>query len=605
MTTTTRVPISDRGWYPRPQLMRPDRWWSLDGPWQFAYDDESVGLARRWFRDGAPFDRTIVVPFPPESPASGIGDTGPHAVLWYRRTFTAPVGQSAGARLLLHLGAVDHEADVWVDGQHVVHHEGGQTPITIDVTDALDPEDGPDAHVVVVRAQDDIDDIEQPRGKQDWRPDPHVIWYHRTSGIWRSVWLEEVPAVSVDTLVWRTDVPQGRVSVQVRLRGRPAGATRCRVHLTHDGVDLASGEVAVTGEVVELTLTLQALRNGQAYEELLWSPASPALLAADVDLVDGAGTTLDAVQSYCGMRSVSTSGDVMLLNDRPFYLRAVLEQGYWPESHLAPPSAEALRDEVELIRSLGFNGVRIHQKVEDPRFLFWCDVLGVAVWAETAGAYRFSDEAVTQLTREWLNVVRRDLSHPCIIAWVPFNESWGVQHLTHDPAQQAFTRALAQLTRALDPTRLVISNDGWEHTDSDLWTVHDYTESGAVLRGRYRGAEELRATLDGVGPAGRHMWVGGPAPEHGTIPVVLSEFGGVSLAPDEGDGSWGYTQVGDRDQFAAHLTDLLDGVRDCLPLSGYCYTQLTDTGLETNGLCDEYRKPKLPVEALRHLFREE
>ncbi|WP_448059231.1 glycoside hydrolase family 2 protein [Cellulomonas hominis] len=607
MTTTTAVALADRGRHPRPQLIRPDRWWSLDGPWEFGYDDAGVGLAEHWYLRTEPFDRRIVVPFPPESRASGIGDRTEHPVLWYRRTFSATT-RTAGARLLLHLGAVDHEADVWVDGRHLGHHEGGQTPFTLDVTDVLDPALAPDGHVLVVRAEDDMTDVEQPRGKQDWQLDQHVIWYHRTSGIWRTVWLEEVPATAVDALVWRSDVPRGQVWVQVRLRGRAAAGTRCAVRLAHDGALLAAGEATVHGDSVEVTLTLPAQLNGQAYEQLLWSPGSPVLLAADVDLLAADGTPLDAVQSYCGLRSVATSGDTLLLNDRPFTVRAVLEQGYWPESHLTPPRVEALREEVELIRSLGFNAVRIHQKVEDPRFLFWCDALGLAVWAETASAYRFSDEAVAQLTREWLDVVRRDVSHPCIIAWVPFNESWGVQHLAHDAAQRAYSRALTALTRALDPTRPVISNDGWEHTDSDLWTVHDYTGSGDVLRARYATPAALRTTLDGVGPAGRQMWVGGPAPAPGTIPVLLSEFGGIALAAggeDGEDGAWGYSQAGDADELTARLTDLLDAVRDCLPLGGYCYTQLTDTGLETNGLCDEHRKPKLPVETLRWVFRAE
>jgi beta-galactosidase/beta-glucuronidase len=598
--TTTSAP--DRGLHPRPQLIRPDRWWSLDGPWQFTFDDAGAGLRERWYAPGAgPFDREIVVPFPPESTASGIADHGDHAALWYRRTLTVPADLGTD-RLLLHLGAVDHEADVWVDGRHAVRHVGGQTTFSVDVTDLLDPALAADAHVVVVRATDSRTDVEQPRGKQDWQPEQHAIWYHRTSGIWRTVWLEQVPAVAVDTLSWWPDVPGGRVEVRVRLHAAAPAGTRVRVRLTHDGTAVGAAEVPVDGETALVPVPIPAQENGQAYEQLLWSPEHPTLLDADVTLLGADDAVLDGVEAYCGLRSVQVEGDALLLNDRPFYVRAVLEQGYWPESHLTPPSVDALRAEVELALALGFNTVRVHQKIEDPRYLYWCDVLGLCVWSETAGAYRFSDEAVAQLTREWLDIVRRDVSHPCIIAWVPFNESWGVQHVAHDPAQQAYSRALTDLTRALDPTRPVISNDGWEHTSSDLLTVHDYADTGAVLRERYGDAAALAETLAGVGPAGRRMWVGGPAPEPGSIPVLLSEFGGVAYAPGAPEGSWGYSEARTTEDLEARLTDLLDAVRASTLLRGFCYTQITDTGLETNGLCDEHRNPKLPLETFRRIF---
>ncbi|MEN1973495.1 glycoside hydrolase family 2 protein [Cellulomonas olei] len=599
--TTTSAPAT--GLHPRPQLVRPDRWWSLDGPWRFAFDDADAGLRERWHdRDAdARFDREVLVPFPPESEASGVADHGDHAALWYRRRFTVPAALGTD-RLLLHLGAVDHEADVWVDGRHAVRHEGGQTPFSADVTDLLDPDLPPDAHVVVVRATDDRTDVEQPRGKQDWQREQHAIWYHRTSGIWRTVWLEQVPAVAVGSLTWRPDVPAARMAVQVRLRASAPAGTRVRVRLRHGDAEVGAAEVPVTGSVADVVVPLPAQHNGQAYEQLLWSPGHPVLLDADVVLVDASGAELDRLGSYCGLRSVAVEGDHLLLNDRPFTVRAVLEQGYWPQSHLTAPSPEALREEVELALALGFNTVRVHQKVADPRYLYWCDVLGLAVWGETAGAYRFSDEAVAQLTRDWLDVVRRDVSHPCVIAWVPFNESWGVQHIAHDPAQQAYSRALTELTRALDPTRPVISNDGWEHTASDLLTVHDYAATGAELRERYGDAAAVARTVAGIGPAGRRMWVGGPAPEPGTIPVLLSEFGGVSFAPGAPEGSWGYSEARSPEDLEARLTDLLGAVRSSTALRGYCYTQLTDTGLETNGLCTADRRPKLPVGTLRRLF---
>jgi hypothetical protein len=303
-----------------------------------------------------------------------------------------------------------------------------------------------------------------------------------------------------------------------------------------------------------------------------------------------------------GLRSVGLAHGQFLLNDRPVMLRAVLEQGYWPASHYTAPDHGALREEVELILSLGFNAARIHQKVEDPRFLAWCDRLGLMVWGETGATYEFSGAAVRRLTDEWMDVVRRDMSHPCVVTWVPVNESWGVHQIGHDPAQQAYAGALARLTRALDPTRPVLSNDGWEHTDSDIWTFHDYEASGEVLRERYGHEDNLRAMLAGVGPAGRRMVIGLISGER--PPVMVSEFGGISFATGPTiDGAWGYSGAEDADDFRSRFESVVSAVRDSPHLAGFCYTQLTDTRQEINGVCDENRKPKIPADDIAAIVR--
>ncbi|WP_182112730.1 MULTISPECIES: glycoside hydrolase family 2 protein [unclassified Actinotalea] len=607
------------GTYPRPQLVRP-AWADLCGTWDFAADPDDVGRDERWHdvapggageagtggtgTGGAgadPFTRRITVPFPPESPASGIGDPHCH-VVWYRRTLTAADLERAGfraqgERLLLHLGAVDHAADVWLGGVHLGRHVGGQTPFSVDVTPVVAAH-GPGL-ALVVRAEDDPLDVAQPRGKQDWQPEPHSIWYHRTTGIWQPVWLEAVPRLHVAELAWRTDVAAGAVHATVRLGARPREAVVVRVRVAHDGDVLAEGSVRTDERDVRLAVDLPTQHNGQRHEELLWSPEHPTLLDAWVEVHPAAGGAPgDVVASYLGMRSVAVAHGAFLLNDRPYPLRSVLEQGYWEESHLAAPSPQALRREVELIKELGFNSARVHQKAEDPRFLFWADRLGLTLWGETANAYAFSARAVQLLTTEWAEIVRRDLSHPSIVTWVPLNESWGVQHIAHDPAQRHYSLGLAHLTRALDPTRPVVSNDGWEHTDSDIWSVHDYAARGEELRERYGTPEAVRALLGGIGPAGRRMRVV-DVPDRGQ-PVMLTEFGGVSYAGGRDD-AWGYSTATSDEDFEARIGDLLDAVRACAPLAGFCWTQLTDTGQETNGLLHADRTPKLPVETLRRL----
>ncbi|HEY0814679.1 MAG TPA: glycoside hydrolase family 2, partial [Pseudonocardia sp.] len=400
------------GTHPRPQMIRAD-WAVLDGPWRFAHDDDGRGLRDRWYDQagGAPFDREIQVPFPPESSASGIYDNGFHAVVWYRRAVTErDLGVVPGLLSLIHFGAVDHAARVWFDGVPVGEHVGGQTPFTVDVTHLLDG-DADRAHLLVVRAEDDPHDPAQPRGKQDWELEPHGIWYHRTTGIWQTVWAESVPPQHVVDLAWTTDPAGAGVRAELTLSARPVEPVFVTIELSIGDEVLAAVTTRVDGPRAAVDIALPALANGQDRARLLWSPEHPALVDARV-VVRADGAVLDEVDSYLGLRTAAVGRGRFLLNSRPYYVRSVLEQGYWPDTHLAAPSAGALRREVELIKELGFNAVRLHQKVEDPRFLFWADRLGLLVWGETAAAYEFSARAVELLTREWLEIVRRDRSHP-------------------------------------------------------------------------------------------------------------------------------------------------------------------------------------------------
>lgn len=594
---STRPASQQDGSHPRPPMLR-EGWCSLDRTAGFAHDDDLVGLDAHWERDAAPFTRQIQLPFAPETEASGIDEKGFHPCVWYRLVLTqddlAAAGHADGRRLLLHFGAVDHEAMVFVDGQLVGSHIGGQAAFSFDVTAALDP--SVTEHVVVVRAFEDPLDIRLPRGKQDWMEEPHVIWYHRTTGIWRSVWLESVPPLHVTRLVWRTSIAAGTVTALVELNRRPAEPIALELAVSHDGAPLAATSTLVDDRVINVTMQLAGQNNGVNYEQLLWAPGHPVLLDAAAVVGD------DEVTSYLGFREVGTTSHRMTLNHRPAVLRSVLEQGYWPSSHLTPPSLKAMRDEVQLILDLGFNSARIHQKVEDPRLLFWADRLGLTLWGESAAAYTFDSVAVKLLTDEWVDIVRQYEAHPSIIAWVPFNESWGVTHLADDEQQQAYTRGLSDLVRALDPTRPVVSNDGWEHTDSDLLTIHDYEWRGDVLANRYTEAG-LDEMLHTSGPAGRAIAVG--VDQGVDIPVILSEFGGVEFVTSpSADQTWGYSSAKDAADFENRVREIMDAVRAAPLLGGYCWTQLTDTLQEANGLCDERRVPKLPVEVLRELMGE-
>jgi beta-galactosidase/beta-glucuronidase len=575
--------------HPRP-LMQRSQWFDLDGAWAFALDSGAVHT----HPSAVDFDRQITVPYPPESVASGIHLQAHGRAVWYRRTVDCAEqwgSVKAGERTLLHFGAVDYCATVWINGQEVTQHSGGHTSFSVDITAfAAAPFE------LIVRAEDDPLALDQPRGKQDWLAEPHSIWYPRTTGIWQTVWLERVPASAVQSLEFEPDLNTWGVHVRLQVAGfRPGMKARVVLKvagtvLEGTGLEEVLADDLYTLSSPELHRVIPLLDGGidSHRNGLLWSPEHPQLIDASVELLHG-GEVLDHVTGYTALRSVTIEQGRFLLNGSPYPLRMVLDQGYWPES-LMSATAEQHRTDVELTRKLGFNGVRKHQKLEDPRYLYWADRLGLLVWAEMPSAYRLSDRSIHGITKEWLEAVQRDRGHPCIVAWVPFNESWGVPDLTRRSRSRTFVRALYNLTRTLDPTRPVIGNDGWENDATDILTIHDYTPDSDVILERYSSRERIRETLLHARPGGRNLLLD-PALADQNLPVMITEFGGIAYITDAKRG-WGYSHANDDETFTAHYEALLGAVHECAHIAGFCYTQLTDTFQEKNGLLDEYRRPK-------------
>jgi len=576
----------DRG-YPRPQLQR-DGWVSLDGHWDFHIDAEA-GIRSP---DEVEWDRTIRVPFAPETPLSGINDTGLFRRVWYRRAIERPNLQS-DQRAILHFGAVDYEAMVWVNGKLAVRHEGGYSPFCADITDLLTP-DG--EQTVIVRADDDPADLSKPRGKQDWKLEPHSIWYYRTTGIWQTVWLEVVPPTYLASLRWVPDAQTWNIGLHARFGGLTREGLRLRVRLSSRDRLLAEDSYAVTpGEEVTRQIGIPDPGIDDYRNELLWSPESPTLIDAELELQDDAGNVLDRVRSYTALRGISLLGNRFVLNGKPYPLRLVLDQGYWPQSGLTAPDDDALRRDVELAKAMGFNGVRKHQKIEDPRYLYWADRLGLLVGEEMPSPYQFSKRTVERMTAQWTEAILRDISHPCVIGWVPFNESWGVPDLPDSSAQRNFVQAMYHLTKALDPTRPVVGNDGWEAVATDVVTVHDYDHDPDRLARRYGGSEQVIDLLRSERPG--HKLLALPEFTYANQPIMLTEFGGIALSKDRNH-TWGYSRAQDAADFARRYFRLLDTVRSLSLLSGFCYTQFTDTYQEANGLLFMDRTPKFPLEQI-------
>jgi beta-galactosidase/beta-glucuronidase len=535
--------------YPRPRLER-RRWINLNGEWEFGAGEHPR------------FERRITVPFCPQAGLSGIGERAPGDLLWYRRRFAAAVAD----RLLLHFGAVDYRAQVFVNGVEVARHEGGHTPFTADLSGVAE---GPE-NELVVRVEDDLHDPTLPRGKQSSTDVSESIFYTPTCGIWQTVWLEPVSADAVRELRVRPDLAAAAVELEVQAGGS------IEVTALLEGV--VAGRFAGPPGTYRLELEPVAA----------WSPESPRLYDLEIVVRDADGKPVDEVRSYFGLRTVEARDGYFWLNGEPYVQRLVLDQGYFPGGLLTAPTDADLRRDIELAKAMGFNGARKHQKIEDPRWLYWADRLGFLVWAEMPGFHRHSEEAERRLRTEWEAAVRRDRDHPSIVAWVPMNEGFGLQE-ADDAVRTRLLVELYELTHRLDGTRPVVSNDGWQHAQTDVCTLHDYDGAEQLAR-RYR---TLAATLD---PGGRPLPPYLPGCKHAAEPVIVSEFGGIRLA---GAGGWAYGEVGGPDELLAAYLAQVEALMGPGPVEGFCYTQLTDVEQERNGLLSFDRRPKLEPGLLR------
>jgi beta-galactosidase/beta-glucuronidase len=564
-----------RGEFPRPDFER-DNWLSLNGEWDF-----SIGNRE--------YDRTIIVPYACEAELSGVNERGFHPTVYYRREVTLPVRMS-GKQVWLHFGAVDYESRVWVNGQLVAHHFGGQTGFGADITDAL----GSAAPAIIeVEAIDDPHDLEMPRGKQFWEEQPRSIFYDRMTGIWQSVWLEAVSALHLKRCLITPLFDEHAVRFEYELSRNAACELETEIYFEGKLVSRIRVNAGTGSGSYAVQLDQDSLQMWNFYECLSWTPETPRLMDVTFRMYEH-GLECDVVQSYFGMRKVSVENGIFMLNNHPYYQKLVLDQGYWSSSLFTAPDDDAYVQDISLVKAMGFNGVRKHQKVEDPRFLYHADRLGLLVWGEIGSAYVYSRRYAGSLYAEWQEEVLRDYNHPCIVVWTPLNESWGVQEICTNTMQQAHCQALYHITRSLDDTRLIVNNDGWEHTDGDLLTIHDYTTDGETLAGHFQDMD----TILRLRPGQRSLFASGFG--HRGQPVLVSEYGGVKFMPNAAEtDAWGYCEVSTGEQFAKKYRSLTGALLHAPDVQGFCYTQLTDVGTEKNGLLTIGREPKIPLDIIR------
>jgi beta-galactosidase/beta-glucuronidase len=575
--------------YPRPQFVRPgNSWENLNGPWDFTFDDADEGIGKAWFRN-FPRGLVIKVPFTCETEAGGIGDQKRHDVVWYRRT--VDIKKPEGKRVFIHFEGSDYRTSLWVNGSFAGTHDGAYARFSFDITGLVERE----KNEITVRVEDSFDTA-QPRGKQRWKDGNFACWYVQTTGIWKTVWLEYVPEAPIVSVKMTPLLQEGKLRLECAVDGNRLSRPELAIDISFQGKKAAGLTLQVFRDRVETEIDLRSTDIIE-WGIVPWTPEYPALYDISFRLLEG-GETRDEVLSYFGMRDIRIDGPNILLNGTPLYQRLILDQGYWKDSHLTPPDEQALIDDIDRIMAMGYNGVRKHQKIEDEKFLYWADVKGLLVWSEMAAAYEFNDEGVTKFTREWMEIVRQHYNHPSIIVWTPFNESWGIPLVKTDPPQQHFTEAIYHLTKSYDKYRPVICNDGWEHTISDIITLHDYEEKGEDFLDRYQ--EYLESILDNKIYHNTSRAAFAEGFSYRGQPVILSEFGGIAF--NSGNPGWGYGgKVDSAEEFVKRFDAITTAIKKIDLFCGYCYTQVTDVQQEINGLMDIERNYKVDPAVIKEI----
>ncbi len=573
--------------HPKPQFHR-DTWLNLNGEWNFGFDLGFSGAEKDWPKDGARLDKKIIVPFCPESKLSGIEYTNFMNEVCYHRKFTVPK-QWAGKRVFLHFGAVDYDCRAWVNGTGVGRHYGGSSSFCFEITNALRKGEND----LFVCALDDVRSDVQPAGKQSRRLESHGVVYTRTTGIWQTVWLEARPQSFIESVRIVPDLDNRRFVLTPVINNYRRGMEFRATLFSAAGKKLTSVRSQSANGIAQM-LKIKKPRT--------WGPDDPYLYKLRFELLQRR-RIVDTVNSYAGLRKFHIEGNKFYLNNKPIFLRHVLDQGFYPDGIWTAPSDKDLKGDIELSLAVGFNGARLHQKVFEERFHYWADRLGYLTWGEFCdwgGSHSFANpQGVHNHQREWREVVMRDLNHPSIVAWTPFNETAGAARSRFEIHRRA-VKETVDLTRALDPTRPINDASGYVHVETDIFTVHDYDQNPDTFRQRYAS----------VAPDGQDVSIRFPeisVPYEGQ-PYSVDEYGGTfwtkEHATREPAGNnrnrWGYGKSAEEvEELIGKLTLILT---DHPNIAGYCYTQLTDIEQEVNGVYTYERELKFDAERLKKFF---
>ena len=574
-----------RAEHPNPQWER-ETWKNLNGPWEFEFDFGCSAVERRLWEKKR-FDREILVPFCPESRLSGIGYTDFISGVAYRRNFELSQEELSG-RVLLHFGAVDYEASVYINGTLVGSHKGGYTSFCFDITKHVAP--GPNTLFVAVK--DDVRSGLQPKGKQAHLYASSGCDYTRTTGIWQTVWLEFAPERHIQSAKYYPDPANGKVTVTGLVQGQGT------LQLTALWEDKPVGEAALSVEDGFFTAQLDLS------ETHLWEPGKGGLYTLLLTFGE------DRVKSYFGLRTAKFQGRKFLLNGKSLFQRFVLDQGFYPDGIYTAPTEEDLVKDIQLSFAAGFNGARLHEKVFEARFLYHCDRLGYLVWGEYPNwgldhAHPLSTETYLN---QWSEAVERDFNHPAIIGWCPFNETWGYRE---EREKNALLSSLYKLTKRLDPTRPCIDSSGNYRILSEVYDIHDYDQDTQSFQARWDGLTDRIRETGGVIPAEDPFFNSAPEGSSGRAPffnqpydnqpIFVSEYGGIRWPDDTVEG-WGYGNApATPEEFFARYKGLTEALLNNPEIFGFCYTQLYDVEQEVNGLYTYGRAQKFDISLIQKI----
>lgn len=575
--------------YPRPQLVRKE-WQNLNGEWNFTFDDNNEGETKEYFKK-FPMNKKIIVPFTYETKLSGIEDENIHYIVWYNKKINIKKEQIENKKIILNFEGSDYKTKIWINGNYIGENIGAYSRFAFDI----------EKHVIegendiTIKIEDSLSK-DQPRGKQRYKKESWKCWYIQTTGIWKTVWLEWVSKKYIKSVKATPRTDKVLLEIETNLSEQDIEKQKYYIEteISFNGQILNNTKELINNNYEKMEINI--VKEEIEHDIQKWSTDKPNLYDINYKLCCKE-EVMDDVSSYFGIRNIEIKKDKIYLNDEELYLKLILDQGYWKESHLTPPSENSIIKDIEGVLELGFNGIRKHQKVEDERFLYWCDIKGVLVWGEMANCYNFDDNSLQDFTNQWIKVVKQNYNHPSIITWVPINESWGIPEVSVCEKEQNFATTLYYLTKSMDNTRPVISNDGWEHTISDIITIHDYKQDEELLYQEYTD-KEMKVLNNLEKYNGKHSLFANGYKYKGQ-PVIMSEYGGIAIDSKEG---WGYgKQVKDEKELIERFTKLTTVIKNIPYMQGYCYTQLTDVQQEINGLMNEKREYKMEPSIIKNI----
>ncbi len=549
--------------HPNPQFERKN-WANLNGEWDFEFDFGNSKF-ESGIIDKEIWDNKIVVPFCPESKLSGIEHTDFIPAVWYRKNINI-TEENLNGKVILHFGAVDYEAKLYVNGKKAGYHKGGYASFSFDITEYLTVGE----NTLVVNAVDDVRDPLVPRGKQSQELKSHACDYTRTTGIWQTVWLEFVPVNYIKSFRVYPDADNATLGINAVLEGK--GEFTATAY--YDGKEVGSFTKKAAGQVSgEIKLS----------EKHLWEVGCGRLYDLKLKFND------DEVNSYFGLRSIEIDGFKFRINGKSVYQRLVLDQGFYPDGIYTAPTDEALENDIKISMAVGFNGARLHQKVFEKRFLYHCDRLGYIVWGEYGnwGLDWSNPFSLAAMLPEWCECVERDFNNPSLIGWCPFNETWDIDgRKQYDDV----LRIIYRVTKQLDTTRPCIDTSGNFHVETDIFDVHDYEQDVQKFAEHY---EKLVSDGEMYGYfPDRQKYTGGM--------TFVSEYGGIKWAKGDRGDAWGYGNAPKtEEEFIERYKGLTDILLDNEKMFGFCYTQLYDIEQEQNGLYYYDRTPKFDPEIFK------